>query len=242
MFDTIILLTGQVEEPTLTAVLRGHNPRLNIRAVQSATELAAIDQGILARARLVAFATAVVVPAKILKALGFGAYNFHPGPPTYPGWVPSHFAIYDKAGHFGVTAHIMVEQVDAGPIVGCKLFGIPDGATVTRLQAMAFMELARLFWHLALRLATVPEPLPELPIQWSGSKSTRRMHAAKCDIPVEISKEELDRRIAAFGDSLFDIWPTVTLHGYRFKYCAPQAEPALEAPTVMPAPKIAASA
>ncbi|MGH6725483.1 MAG: formyltransferase family protein, partial [Pseudolabrys sp.] len=168
MFDTIILLTGQVEESTLLAVLRGHSPRLNIRAVQSATELAAIDPSVLARARLIAFATAVLVPARILQALGFGAYNFHPGPPNYPGWVPSHFAIDDKAGHFGVTAHVMVERVDSGPIVGCKLFGIPSGATVTRLQAMAFIELARLFWHLAKRLASLPEPLPELPIQWSG--------------------------------------------------------------------------
>ena len=82
----------------MTGVLRRHNPRLDVRPVKSPEELEAIEPKRARRARLVAFVTPVVVPARILAALGFGAYNFHPGPPHYPGWVPAHFAIYDKAG------------------------------------------------------------------------------------------------------------------------------------------------
>ena len=108
-------------------------------------------------------------------ALGFGAYNFHPGPPHYPGWVPAHFAIYNKASYFGATAHVMIERVDAGPIVGVKMFDIPPNTSVLRLQELAFVELARLFWHLAPALATQSEPLAELPVRWSGTKSTRRV-------------------------------------------------------------------
>src|ERR1019366_10556619 len=145
MFDSIVLLTGPVEEAALTQVLRRHNPRLGIRPVKSLDELEAIDQSVLARARLIAFVTPVVVPARILGALGFGAYNFHPGPPQYPGWVPAHFAIYDRASHFGVTAHAMIERVDAGPIVGVKMFDIPPNTSVLRLQELAFVELVRLF-------------------------------------------------------------------------------------------------
>jgi hypothetical protein len=85
MFDTIVLLTGPVEEAALAAVLRQHNPQLDIRPAKSLDELEAFEQSVLARARLVAFVTSVVVPARILGALGFGAYNFHPGPPHYPG-------------------------------------------------------------------------------------------------------------------------------------------------------------
>jgi methionyl-tRNA formyltransferase len=239
MFDTIILLAGPVEQPTLTAVLRGHNPQLDVRPAKSLAELDAIDQDVLTRARLVAFVTPVVVPARLLGALGFGAYNFHPGPPHYPGWVPSHFAIYDKASHFGATAHVMIDRVDAGPIVGCKLFRIPPDKTVASLEAMAFVELARLFWNLAKPLATLPEPLPELPIQWTGTKSTRRMYEAKCDIPTDISKEELDRRIAVFGAGHFGISPTVTLHGHAFRYSAPEAENKVDAPSIVPAQPVA---
>lgn len=235
MFDTIILLTGPVEEAALTQVLRGHNPRLAIQRVQTLEELEAIDLAALRRARLVGFVTPVVVPPRILKALGFGAYNFHPGPPHYAGWAPSHFAIYEKASHFGATAHVMIERVDAGPIVGVKMFGIPPNASVLRLQELAFVELARLFWRLAPVLATQSEPLAELPVKWSDRRSTRRNYAAMCEIPADISKEELERRIAVFGAGHYGIAPTVTLHGRVFRYSALEAENEVDAPSIVPA-------
>ena len=104
----------------MTAVLRKHNPRPGVRPVKSLEDWRQSTEACWRSARLIAFVTPVIVPAQILAALGFGAYNFHPGPPHYPGWVPSHFAIYDKAENFGATAHAMIERVDAGPIVGVQ--------------------------------------------------------------------------------------------------------------------------
>ena len=221
VFDTVILLTGPVEESALAGVLCNHNPRLSIHTAKSLPELEAIDISILRRARLIAFVTPVVVPARILDALGFGGYNFHPGPPQYPGWVPCHFAIYERAATFGATAHIMIEKVDAGPIVGLELFPVPPNTSPSGLEAIAFSQLARLFWRMAKTLAMQSEPVPELPIQWSGRRSTRRHYAAMCDIPTTISKEELDRRIEVFGAGHFGVSPTVTIHGYQFRYAAP---------------------
>jgi methionyl-tRNA formyltransferase len=242
MFDTIVLLTGPVEEAALSAVLRQHNPRLEIRSAKSREELEALDPSTLARARLVAFVTPVVVPARILAALGFGAYNFHPGPPHYPGWVPSHSAIYDRASHFGATAHAMIERVDAGPIVAFKTFGVPPSTSVQRLEEMSFVELARLFWDLAPALATQSEPLAELPIKWTGAKSTRRSYAAMCEIPTDISKDELERRIEVFGAGHYGISLTVTLHGHAFRYATPEAENKVDAPSIVPAEKAVESA
>ncbi len=235
MFDTLILLTGPVEEVALTGVLRQHSPRLDVRAVKSPEELEAVEPSVLKRARLVAFVTPVVVPAHILRALGFGAYNFHPGPPQYPGWVPAHFAIYEGAGHFGATAHAMIERVDAGPIVAFRMFEIPPGTGVMRLQEMAFVELARLFWTLAPALAKQSEPLAALPIEWSGAKSTRRMYAAMCEIPIDVARDELERRIAVFGAGHYDIDLTVTLHGHLFRYVAPEPQNKIEAPGIVAA-------
>ena len=218
MLDNIILLTGPVEASALAGALRAHNSRLTIHATKSLADLEAMDSNVLRHARLIAFVTPVVVPARILTALGFGAYNFHPGPPHYPGWVPAHFAVYDKATTFGATVHAMIERVDAGPIVAVELFGIPPNASALDLEALAFGQLARLFWQLAKVLATQCEPIQELPIQWSGRKSTRRLYAALCDIPLDISKEELDRRIEVFGAGHFGIFPTIRFHGRHFRY------------------------
>jgi methionyl-tRNA formyltransferase len=217
MFDTIILLTGPAEQTVLASVLRRNNPQLTIRMAASRADIDALEPGVLARARLIGFVTPVVVPKRILDALGFGAYNFHPGPPHYPGWLPAHFATYDRAAEFGATVHVMIERVDAGPIVGVERFRIPPHIGVAELERLAYVEIARLFWSLAPALAE-GTTLAELPIQWSGRKSTRRMHASLCDISADISENELNRRIDAFGAGHFGASPTITLHGPRVRY------------------------
>jgi len=234
VFDTIILLTGPVEEGPLTGVLRGHNPRLDVRAAKSMADLEALAPDLLRRARLIGFVTDVVVPARILNALGFGAYYFHPGPPHYPGWVPAHFAIYERAGSFGATAHRMIERVDAGPIVSVELFDIPPRASVLRLQELAFVQLVRLLWRLAPKLAAQREPLAELLVKWAGTKSTRAMYRAMCDIPADISKDELERRIAVFGEGHYGISQTVTLHGRVSRHAAPEGQNKIDAPGLVP--------
>lgn len=204
-FDIIILLTGSIEAAALAGVLGIRGPSIDIRYVETLAELEAFDTATLARARLIAFSTDVIVPQAILDAIGYGAYNFHPGPPNYPGWGPGHFAIYEQAGVFGVTVHVMHGRVDTGPIVGVELFAIPNGTSVARLEV--------------------------LPVSWSGRKSTRRRHQEMRELPVTVSKDDLDRRIDAFGrddagDGLF-----VMLHGHRFRYVAPKMDAAIAAAT-----------
>jgi methionyl-tRNA formyltransferase len=196
VLDTIILLTGQVEQPVLASVLQGHNPQLTIRPVVTSADVAALEPHLSRHARLIAFATDVVVAPDVLDRLDYGAYNFHPGPPHFPGWRPAHFAVHHQAMEFGATAHVMLERVDAGPIVGVELFAVPAGITVCGLEELTYARLARLFHRLARPLATQIEPLAELPIRWSGKKTSRRAFAAMCGIPLDISKDELNRRIA----------------------------------------------
>ena len=223
VLDTIVLLTGAVEAPYLSARLREHRPSIEVVAVTSREELLAVPPEMLARARLVSFTTVVIVPGSVLAQLGFGAYNFHPGPPAYPGLMPAQLAIYRGGKEFGVTAHRMVERVDAGAIVGTILFPIPPNPTVEALEALAYGELLRLFWQLAPLLAGSAEPLAEIPLQWGPLRSTRRSIAALCDIPPDITREELDRRVSAFAGNVHGVVPTVTLHGHRFQLVADAA-------------------
>jgi methionyl-tRNA formyltransferase len=81
MFDTIILLTGPTEQAGLAPVLTRHNRTLTITPIMTVDELRAVDGSLLRRSRLIAFVTTVIVPADILRAIGHGSFNFHPGPP-----------------------------------------------------------------------------------------------------------------------------------------------------------------
>jgi len=228
--NVIILAPKGQQQFALAALLRAHNPALTFTPVTTPDEVAAIDRGILRQSRLVAFASGTIVPRDTLKALGCGGYNFHPGSLDYPGWAPAHFALYDGAKTFGATAHLMTEYVDAGPIVGTETFVIPPGTSLSQLEQITYVRLAYLFWRLAKQLAH-SEPLQTLPIAWAKNKSTRRQYEAMCDIPLGISRHELERRIYAFDDSFRGIHPTITLHGFQFRAVvatSPAAEPQLD--------------
>jgi hypothetical protein len=232
-FNTIILLTGRIEAAALSGVLGVRNPLLDIRHVETQDDLDAIGRTVLARARLISFMTDLIVPPSILDALGYGAYNFHPGPPTYPGWGPAHFAVYDRAELFGVTAHEMIARVDAGTIVDAIMFPVAPGTPVPGLEQMAFVALAQMFSNLAPKL-TGPEPLAALPIEWRGPKRTQRQYRELQNVPATIAKDDLDRRVAAFGPAYIGDGLTITLFGHQFRYVAPAAETPAEAPTETP--------
>jgi methionyl-tRNA formyltransferase len=217
MFDTIVLLTGPLEQAALASVLRGHNPQLTIYPATTAEHLAALDPAVLRQARLIAFSSPVIVPPSVLSALGYGAYNFHPGPPEYPGWAPAHFALYDGAAAFGATVHAMAERVDSGPIVEVASFAVPVDINVLGLEGLAYAHLAQLYWKLAGHLAMNTAPLPEQPLHWGKKKNSRRAYQAICDIPIDISREELERRLKVFGGNHFGMSPTIHLHGVEFR-------------------------
>lgn len=238
MFDTVILLTGSAEQEPLASALKNYNPQLTILPARILADLQALEPHVSARARLIAFATTVIVPGRILNRLGFGAYNFHPGPPNYPGWAPSHFAVYDRATSFGVTAHGMLERVDSGPIIAVDLFDIPVGTTAESLEAMAYARLARQFFALAKPLATSPHAPPALPVQWCGPMNTRRRCAELCEIPPDISRDELERRMAAFGDGRLGLTPTVILHGRQFRYVGDETAAAAASAALLAAMKL----
>jgi methionyl-tRNA formyltransferase len=225
MFDTIILLAGEAEHVALPPVLQGHNPRLTVISVRTSADVAALSPDLLGRARLIAFVTPEIVSSSTLDRLGYGALNFHPGPPSYPGWAPAHFALYERATEFGATVHVMVERVDAGPIVDAALFPIPADISVPGLEGLAYAHLAQLFWRMAKSLATDPKPPPALPVQWGSRKYSRRAYRAICDIPLDIPKDELDRRLRVFGGNHFGICPTINLHGIEFRAVLPPAAP-----------------
>lgn len=218
MFDTMIVLAPSDISDLIIADLRRYRPDMRMIPIVCGPDLIALPSEVLANARLIGFTTPVIVPPSVLAALGYGAYNFHPGPPSYPGLAPAQMAIYEGAQIYGATIHVMTEKVDAGPIVAAQFCTIAPGATVVDLEMRALGLLAQLLKTLGPMLVGHPAPLPLAPIIWSPVKSSRRTLAGICHVSPDIEPGELDRRIRAFGVNHFGMHPTVMLHGYRFRY------------------------
>ena len=119
------------------------------------------------------------------------------------------------------TTHFVTPQMDAGPIIDVTLFPVPAGTSVVALEGMAYARLAQLFWHMAPSLATDPQPPRTLSLQWGSRKYSRRAYRTMCDIPLDIPKDELQRRIEVFGGNHFGMSPTINLHGIEFRAVMP---------------------
>ncbi|HEX9465851.1 MAG TPA: formyltransferase family protein [Alphaproteobacteria bacterium] len=216
MLREIVLLTGAREAPHLSDFLRRHNPALVVTHVETRDDLVCAWHPARPAARLVAFCTSVIVPGTLLETFEGLAYNFHPGPPTYPGRHPASFAIYESAARFGVTLHEMRRQVDSGPIAGVEWFDMPAKPRLSELEGLSFEAAVRLFQRHGPALATSPSPLPHAEERWSGWTSRQRDFDAKCVLPLDIDADEFDRRFRAFADGLNGTL-NITLHGHRFR-------------------------
>jgi len=199
----ILLLTGDIEGPHLAQILGAHNPALSIVHVGTAVELseAAADPGGAEGRRLVAFCTGVVVPEAVLCALPGPAYNFHPGPPTFPGSWAAGFALYEGARRFGATLHVMEKRVDEGAIIAVDWFDVPANPRLRydELEILAYQGALRLFHAFAPRLAAEDAPLPPCGETWSGVKHTKAEVVAMREPPRDASEDEIRRRFRAFG-------------------------------------------
>jgi methionyl-tRNA formyltransferase len=199
MPDRIILLTGEVEAPHLSGILRQHNPALEVVHALDRDALITLANDGLAGARLVAFLTGVIVPETVLAALDGPAYNFHPGPPEYPGSYVAGFAIYDGATSFGVTLHEMADSVDTGPIVEVRRFPVPEGWKYQDLEAEAFRHVLQMFVDHAPHMACDDAPLPSGVEPWTGRCRTRAEAERLQAIESDLTEEEIVRRYRAFG-------------------------------------------
>lgn len=215
--DTIVLLAHRDEYGVFAPTLYEHNNALEVVLATSAEDLMELDAGLLASARLIAFASPVIVPAAILTTLGYGAYNFHPGPPAYPGIVPAHFVLYDRAVEFGTTLHVMTEMVDGSAILDAQLFPIVAGPPSSQSRSRpaqcwygSFSPLLTCWPPRRAHRSSIFDP-------WGNRRTTRHLCRAMCDIPLDISRDDLDRRMQPFGANHFGMVPTITPHGVQFR-------------------------
>ncbi len=218
MLDHILLVCDDVERQFLTDQLRSYAPKLDIQRLTSMTALGAIEPAVLRASRLVTFGVDQPLPQAMLDALGHGAYNFHPGSPAYPGWMPAAFAAYDGAPEFGATLHAISAREDAGAIVAVDTFPVTAGTTRAELARGAYLAMLTLFRRVAQALATRPGTLPTLSMSWGPRRGTRALFASLCDLPPDIDEAELRRRIRGLGGGDGISAPTVWVHGVPFRH------------------------
>jgi methionyl-tRNA formyltransferase len=216
--DEIILLTGPTPGGVIGDFLRRLRPGLRVTVAPTLRALEAQADRFGPRVRLVAFTTGLIVPARVLDALGGPAYNIHPGPPEHPGSFPDVHALMAGDARFGATLHVMHARVDAGPIVDVAMFDVPPGADRPWLATRAMGAAADLMLGWGARLAGDAAPLPvRTDLSWAPGKWRRADLTALTRIDAAMTAEEVERRArAVLGGTLGTL--LLEWNGRRFRF------------------------
>lgn len=168
---------------------------------------------------VISFLNAYIVPPAILAAAKGHAFNIHPASPDFPGRDPQHFAFYEGSAVAAATLHRMEPSVDSGEIIDVLEAPIDRARGVMHYIAETErLSLALLDKHVpAMLAATIAAGVPR---SWRASaKRTRKHFLEMCRLDPSMSKEEVLRRIEAFGNPDYrNLY--VEIHGIRF-YCDP---------------------
>jgi len=163
----------------------------------------------------------VIVHSALLKSLRVAAINFHMAPPRWPGVFAWGLAILEGDSEFGATAHMMVEEVDAGPILRVSRFPIESDDTGESIRAKAIARIPDLARAVINDLRSNDwKPTP------SGDRWERKALRRKDIMPLlglkpGTSEEEMLRKIRAFGrTSRHELFPGpyIDAHGIKFWY------------------------
>jgi len=168
---------------------------------------------------LVSYLSPWIITDRLLKQARIAAFNFHPGPPEYPGIGCTNFAIYNRESVYGVTCHHMAASVDTGPIIAVERFPVLPRDTVHSLTQRCYAYMLSLFYELVSGILA-GRPLPTSEESWRRRPYTRAELDALCRITPDMPSVEVQRRVRAVT---FPGAPGafVEIDGLRFEYVAP---------------------
>jgi methionyl-tRNA formyltransferase len=162
----------------------------------------------------------VLSPHQIGRAT-IGAINFHPGPPEYPGSGCTNWALLEGAKQFGVTAHLIAEKIDSGPILSAERFEIFPTDNIESLLSRTHDALASLALRTIEKIFSLDEPgkrslLASAPAeQWSGRSRPMRELDELRRVSSEISPQELENRIRAVHHPNFPLYAEIAGRKFR---------------------------
>lgn len=161
------------------------------------------------------FLSPVILSADALRGARLGAVNFHPAPPEWPGVGSASYALYAGDDQFGVTAHLMTERVDAGPILRVDRFPIDPDDTCDTLIERAMAQSLALFRSLVAEIASTGLPVPSGD-RWTRPAASRLQFERWMTITPDASADEVRRKVRALRSVHFP-GPFVEVGGYRFE-------------------------
>lgn len=165
------------------------------------------------------FRSYYLLKKNILSKVKYQSINFHPGPPEYRGIGCVNFAILNDSKFYGLTAHLIDQEIDHGKIINVRRLKIKKNDTIQELlnktYKLQILQIKKIVNHLLKKKCNIDELINENKKEkWSKKLYTRSDLNKLYVIKKNISKKNLKLRLRATITDKFK--PHVVLHKKKF--------------------------
>ena len=168
---------------------------------------------------LISFLNRLYISSNIRRKIKINSFNFHPGPPEYPGYGCYNFALLDKVNSYGSTIHIINNKFDNGEIVNIKKFKISyKKINLDKLIAMTHKNIikqAKKFINDILR----GKLRVNNSYKWKKKAYTKKKFELAREIKLNDSKKRILKKIKAFTYKDYES-VYINLKGFKFEFKA----------------------
>jgi methionyl-tRNA formyltransferase len=169
---------------------------------------------------ILSFRNTAIVPQSLLDQSTLAAVNFHPGPVAYPGSGAGSWALLEGATSFGVTAHLMAEKVDSGPVIAASDFPISSAENSVSLLKKTHETLHALALEVIPELLSTGEAYIEKSLlaherlRWANTRRRMATLNSLRLVPADVSPERLHLLVRALHTEEFPL--RMIHHGHEF--------------------------
>ena len=161
------------------------------------------------------FLSPKIFPRWLIDMPRIACINFHPGSYEYPGIGSASYALFDKKNEFGVSAHYMNENVDAGGIIAERFFTSTNIFDCKSLFERALRECPKLLQDVVALIKT--QEKPEVIRMWTKRAVTRQEFEKWMVINEFETVDEWNRKILALSHPDLP-GPFIMIGNHKFVY------------------------
>ena len=148
---------------------------------------------------LISFLNSMYISRSVRKKIKINSFNFHPGPPEYPGFGCYNFALLDQVNFYGSTIHMINNKFDSGKIVGVKKFKISSKKCnleklIKKTHENIFKQAKNFINVIQNKKLKIEEN-----IKWRRKAYTKKEFEIAREIKLSDSKKTVLKKIKAFS-------------------------------------------
>ena len=166
---------------------------------------------------LISFLNSKYIDKNVRRKIKLGSFNFHPGPPEYPGFGCYNFALLDKINFYGSTLHMMDDKFNNGKIVNVKKFKTSyKKLDLVKLINMTHINITKQAKNF-INLIITGKIKIEGNLKWKRKAYTKEEFEKAREIYLKDTKANILKKIKAFTYKNYES-VYVKIRGFKFEY------------------------